>query len=108
MEQGLFHNQNSRAYARSSAVLETETNVGLSVFGGLMCAACADNSARVPEYRQPPSRRVDDLVCPQPPPRYRAAPSHGAQSSHGGSSSTAGFGHGERPDRPIVSTKIAA
>jgi len=63
-------------------------NVGLSVFGGLMCAACADNSARVPEYRQPPSRRVDDLVCPQPPPRYRAAPSHGAQSSHGGSSST--------------------
>jgi len=53
-----------------------------------MCAACADNSARVPEYRQPPSRRVDDLVCPQPPPRYRAAPSHGAQSSHGGSSST--------------------
>ena len=53
-----------------------------------MCAACADNSARVPEYRQPPSRRVDDLVCPQPPPRYRAAPSHGAQASHGGSSST--------------------
>ena len=76
--------------------------MALRAFGSLWAHARADNSARVPEYRQPPSRRVDDLVCPQPRPRYRSAISHElAQSSHGGSSRSSRRGALVRRSRAV-------